>query len=64
LVDTFGYDQINLTRSGCIHYCEKRASRRIRQSGSVLRKLIRSFVVAGFWSDEANGEKHDLASNR
>lgn len=33
-------------------------------SGNALRKLIRSFAVAGFWSDEANGEKHDLASNR
>jgi hypothetical protein len=34
----------------------------MRQSGRVLRKLIRSAAAAGFWSGAAKDEKHDLTS--
>jgi hypothetical protein len=36
-----------------IHHCGKRTPRRIRQSGSALRKLIRSAAAAGLSSEEA-----------
>jgi hypothetical protein len=34
----------------------------MRQSGSDLRKLIRSLAAAGFWSGVADGERQDTAS--
>jgi hypothetical protein len=34
----------------------------MRQSGSALRKLIRSVAAAGFWSGEANGEERFLGT--
>ena len=47
-----------------IHHCGKRTTRRMRQSGSALRKLIRSVAEAWFWSGVANGHRQVLTSNR
>jgi len=35
---------------------------RMRQSGSALRKLIRSVAVDGIWSGEANGQERVLCT--
>ena len=40
-----------------VHHCGNRIQRRKRQSGIVLRKLIRSVEAAGFWSGEVNAVK-------
>ncbi len=45
-----------------IHHCGKRTPRRMRQTGSALRKPIRSFAAEGFWSGVTNGERQDPTS--
>jgi len=43
------------TRS--IHHCGIHTPRRMRQSGSALRKLIRSVAAAGLWTDGAGKDQ-------
>ena len=54
--------RIERIATSSIHHCGKRMPRRMRQSGSVLRKLIRSVAAAWFWSGEANGKERFLGT--
>ncbi len=40
-----------------IHHCGNQMPRRMRQSGSALRKAIRLVAAEGVWSGEAKGER-------
>ena len=50
---------------GCTNYeCGKRTPRRMRQSGSALRKLIRSVAAAGLWRGDVGKDQERYASRK